>query len=142
VKREGTCVCGAVRYSIDGPVRDVLVCYCDACRKATGGPWSASAAHRQDLVIEDAAALIWERANVSAHGASRGRCRRCRTPLFWDAPGRETVSFGVETLDDASGLEVAGHIWVGDHRAARASFVGAPGYPEGLPAAEIVPWRD
>ena len=45
VKREGACPCGAVRFSIDGPVRDVLVCHCDACREATGGPWAASAAH-------------------------------------------------------------------------------------------------
>jgi hypothetical protein len=140
VKREGACPCGAVRYSIDGPVRDVLVCHCDACHEATGGPWSASAAHREDLVIEDVAALIWEPASVSEHGASRGRCRTCRTSVFWDAPGRETMSFGVDTLADASGLAVAGHIWVGRHQAASVPSAGHPTYSEGLPASEIVPW--
>ena len=141
MKREGACPCRAVRFSIDGPVRDVLVCHCNACREATGGPWSASATHREDLVIENAAAVIWERAAVSEHGASRGRCGTCGTTLFWAAPDRETVSFAVETLTDASGLEVAGHIWVGRKADGRVPPADPPEYGKGLPASAIVPWR-
>jgi len=140
VTREGACPCGAVRYSIGGSVRDVVVCHCEACREATGGPWFASAARRQDLVVEDDTALAWERAGVSEHEASRGRCHTCGTTVFWDAPGRETVSFAVSTLADASGLEVAGHIWVGAERGS-VQPAGVPRYGEGLPASVIVPWR-
>jgi hypothetical protein len=141
VKREGTCPCGAVRYSIDGPVRDVLVCHCAACREATGGPWPASAAHRRDLDVEDEAALTWERAAVSEHGASRGRCEACGTTVFWDAPGRETVSFAVSTLADASGLAIAGHIWLAEEGEDVPVSVGAPGYSRGMPASVVVAWR-
>jgi hypothetical protein len=141
VTREGACSCGAVRYSIDGPVRDVLVCHCQACHESTGGPWSASAVFRSDLTVDDAAALIWEFATVSEYGASRGRCRTCRTSVFWDAPGRETVSFGVATLADPSGLEVAAHIWVGEQETGNVELDGAPAFIEGLPPSAIVPWR-
>ena len=141
MKRAGGCPCGAVRYSIDGPVRDVLVCHCDACQTATGGPWSASAAHRADLTILDADALLWEPAAVSEYGASRGSCRTCRTPVFWDAPGRETVSFGVATLADPAGLEVAGHIWVAEPGIRDGSCGGAPSYRSGLPPGTTVPWK-
>ena len=141
MRREGACPCRAVRYSIDGPVRDVLVCHCTACRDATGGPWQASAASRRDLVVEDEAALTWERAVISEHGASRGRCSVCRTTVFWDAPGRETVSFAVTTLADASGLEVAGHIWVGEGEHLGLQSAGAPRYRAGLPASVVVPWK-
>lgn len=134
--REGTCPCGTVRFTIDGPVRDVLVCHCDACVQATGGPWAAAAAAREDLSVVDDAALIWERAAVSENDASRGSCRSCGTVIFWRAPGRATVSFAAETLADASALEVAGEIWLGD-RPARA---GAS-YPAGLPAGVVVLWR-
>lgn len=134
--REGACPCGAVRYSIDGPVRDVLVCHCDACVEATGGPWAASAVALEDLTVADDAALIWKRAAVSEHDASRGSCRSCGTVIFWRAPGRTTVSFAAGTLTDASDLEVVGDIWVRD-RPARA---GAS-YPAGLPAGVVVPWR-
>jgi hypothetical protein len=141
VKRDGACRCGAVRYSIDGPVRDVLVCYCDACRQATGGPWPASAVHRRDLVVAEGSAILWERTAVSEFGARRGRCRACGMIVFWDAPDRETVSFAVATLTDAWGLEVAGHVWLQEGDEASLVSAGAPRYREGLPASAVVPWR-
>jgi hypothetical protein len=141
VKREGSCPCGAVRYSIDGPVRDVLVCHCNACREATGAPWAASAAHRRDLIVEDASVLTWQSAGVSEHGARRGRCRTCGSVVFWDAPDRPTVSFAVATLEGGSTLEIAGHIWVTDGDGAPAPGERVPVYARGLPASVEVPWR-
>ena len=141
MRREGACPCRAVRYAIDGPVRDVLVCHCNACREATGGPWAASATYRRDLVVDDEMALTWEPAVVSEHGASRGHCHICGTTVFWDAPGRETVSFGVGTLADASGLEVAGHIWVSEDAGLTVLPAGVPAYSRGLPPSVAVPWR-
>jgi hypothetical protein len=135
--RAGACHCGALRYVIDGPVRDVLICHCDACVEATGAPWAASAAARTDLAVADDTALVWERATDSEHDASRGSCGSCGTLILWDAPGRATVSFAVDTLADASDLEVAGRIWVGE----AASDDAVPIYPEGLPDSVVIPWR-
>ena len=135
--REGSCPCGAVRYAIDGPVRDILVCHCAACVTATGGPWAATAVARSDLSVGDAAAVRWERAAVSQYGARRGSCRSCGTVVFWDAPGRATVSFAAATLVDASDLDVAADIWMGEDGAHAAPT----SYPAGLPASVIVPWR-
>ncbi len=113
--RHGSCPCGAVRFSIDGPVRDVIVCHCEACQRATGGPWAAAAAYRRDLSVVDETALAWERAAVSEHNASRGFCRSCNAYVFWDAPARETISFSAAALgEDGRDLEVAGHIWLRD----------------------------
>ena len=97
----------------------MIVCHCAACQEATGGPWPASAAYRRDLAVGDEAALIWELAPVSEHGASRGRCRSCGTVVFWDAPGRDTVSFAAALLDGGAQLEVAAHIWVPEATALR-----------------------
>jgi len=142
VTRTATCPCGSVRFSIAGPVRDVIVCHCAACREATGGPWPAAAAYRADLVVEDEAALAWERAAVSEHGASRGRCRSCGTVVFWDAPGRETVSFAAAALASGPALEVIAHIWVPDEEQAKLRVTGLPVEPLGLPESVGVPWRD
>ena len=141
MKREGACPCGAVRFTIDGPLRDVIVCHCDACRRATGGPWPASAAYRQDLTVADEAALIWDSAAVSEHGASRGRCRTCGAAVFWDAPGRETVSFGAALVDGGDRLQVAAHIWVPDEELAALGGTGVPAEPQGLPSSVGVPWE-
>ena len=140
--RRGACPCGSVRFAIDGPVRDVIVCHCDACREATGGPWPASAAHRRDLAVEDDSALTWERAAVSEHDASRGRCRRCGTVVFWDAPGRETVSFAAALLEVGAGdLDVAAHIWVPDDERGALAAKGTLVEPKGLPASISVRWQ-
>ena len=128
MRRTGGCRCGAVRYAITGPVRDVIVCHCDACQEAAGGPWGASSARREDFVFDDPGALVWQKATVSQHDASRATCARCGHYVLWDAPARDTVSFAADTLDDASDLVVAMHIWV----------------PEGVegPPSQPVRWRE
>lgn len=140
--RRGACPCGSVRFSIEGPVRDVIVCHCVACGEATGGPWAASAAYRRGLVVEDETALTWERAAVSEHHASRGRCRTCGTVVFWDAPGRETVSFAAALLVDGPAHEVAAHIWVPEEERDDLRNTGLPVEPAGLPRSVTVCWRD
>jgi hypothetical protein len=142
VSRAGACPCGAIRFSIDGPVRDVIVCHCEACQEATGGPWAASAVHRADLVVEDPAAIAWERAAVSEHGASRGRCRSCGTVVLWDAPGRETVSFAAAALTGGPALEVVAHIWVSPEAGDLLRGTGLPVAPAGLPDSLSVRWRN
>lgn len=139
--REGGCACGAVRYAVDGPLRDVLVCHCGECVEAAGHPWAATAAHRRDLTLLAGDELRWRRGQTSANGASRGRCARCDTLVLWDAPARDTVSIGVDTLDDSPALVVAGHIWVSsdpgwapppdDHAEG-----GLPAFPRGAPPGE------
>jgi len=142
VTRQGSCPCGAVRFTIDGPVRDVIVCHCAACREATGGPWPASAAYRRDLAVIDGAALSWELAAVSEHGASRGCCRSCGAVVFWDAPSRDTVSFAAALLEGGGQLEVAAHIWVPDGERAGLATAGVPVEPQGLPESVSVRWHD
>ena len=34
---QGCCQCGAVRYSVSGPVIATTLCHCVSCRRATGG---------------------------------------------------------------------------------------------------------
>lgn len=140
--RRLACPCTTVRFTIDGPVRDVIVCHCTACHEATGGPWAASAAYRRDLGRDDHTALVWERAAVSEHGASRGRCNSCATVVLWDAPDRDTVSFAAALVDGGAQLEVAAHIWVPDGELHGLVAAGEQVYPEGLPASAGVRWTD
>ena len=85
--------------------------------------------------------MSWDLAPVSEHGASRGRCRSCGTVVFWDAPGRDTVSFAAALLDGGQ-LEIAAHIWVPESDRAALAESGVPVEPEGLPAAVRVRWQD
>src|SRR5215471_14417777 len=40
---QGQCLCGAVRYEVDGPFGSMLNCHCSMCRKAHGAPFATFA---------------------------------------------------------------------------------------------------
>jgi hypothetical protein len=135
--RSGRCLCGAVRYVVNGPLRDVIVCHCVECRRWAGGAWPATAVHREQLELRGEADVRWEPSPDSATSARRGTCAVCGSSMFWEAPGRATVSIGAGTLDDATGLELAAHIYVADAQGwepVRDVPAHAGGYPETAPA--------
>jgi len=108
----GRCLCGAVTYEVRGPLRDVLVCHCEECRRWHGHVSATTAAQRGDLVVTEARALRWIESPRSDARARRGFCGDCGSSLFWDAPGRETISIAAGSLDGETGLRIASHWYV------------------------------
>ena len=142
MSRGGSCPCGAVRFTVVGPLRDVIVCHCADCRAANGGvPWAASAAQRGDLELEAPDAVAWQQAPVSSYGASRGLCRACGAYVLWDAPGRTTISVGAGLLDGGRDLPVAAHIWVAPEERDALRERGIPAHAEGMPDGITVAWQ-
>lgn len=139
--REGGCLCGAVRYAVHGPLREILVCHCNECRRWAGRAWAATAARNADLELRRGAALVWVLSPRSAHGASRGFCSACGSSLFWRAPAFDRTSIAAGTLDEPSGLRVAGHIWVEQGADWERPPDDVPTYPRGYPAdAPALAW--
>jgi hypothetical protein len=98
-----------VRYEVRGPLRDVLICHCEECRRWNGHVSANTAAARDDLLVLDERALRWIASPRSDAAARRGFCAECGSSLFWDAPGRDTISVAAGTLDAPTGLRVIGH---------------------------------
>jgi hypothetical protein len=111
-RASGRCLCGAVRYEVCGPLRDVLLCHCVECRRWSGHVFAATAARREHLVLLETRALRWVASPESESEARRGFCGQCGSSLFWDAPGRDTVSIAAGTLDEPTGLRLLGHVYV------------------------------
>jgi hypothetical protein len=104
---EGGCLCRGVRYRIEGPIRDVIVCHCSVCRRLHGGPAPHTACPREALDLQAQTTLRWH-----AHdGARRGFCGECGGRLFWDR-GLETISIAAGSLDDPTGLHTIRHIFL------------------------------
>ena len=123
----GRCLCGAVRYEVRGPLQDVLICHCEECRRWHGHISAFTAARREDLAVDDGRAVRWVDSPASDAHARRGFCGECGSSLFWDAPGRETISIAAGTLDGDAELRVTGHIYVSE----RADYDALP--DDGLP---------
>jgi hypothetical protein len=73
--------------------------------------WAASAAQREDVHIFEDGALRWIDSPESETHARRGFCSECGSSLFWEAPGRETISFAAGALDAPTGLRTVRDIY-------------------------------
>ena len=101
-----------MRYAVRGPLRDVIVCHCVECRRSHGTSGAYAAAAREDVQItDDEGALRWFWGPQSATRGERGFCGTCGSSLFWRTPDRPTISVTAGTLDGATGLRTAQHIW-------------------------------
>ena len=105
----GSCLCGAVRYAITGPVRDVVICHCAMCRKTHGHVGAYTQAPRTALSLNESRGLEWYRSSPSAR---RGFCGECGGTLFWERDGADVISIAAGTLDPPTGLKTVQQIYV------------------------------
>ncbi len=98
---EGGCLCGAVRYTLNGPVLYCTQCCCKDCQKATGtGHTTIIGIHRDQLEVRGEPKIY------STHGDTGGRvsrhfCGNCGGRLYTsgDLPG-PIVMVQAGSLDD------------------------------------------
>ncbi len=105
----GGCLCGAVRYEVRGPLREVANCHCGQCRKTHGHVAAYTSAARADLVLIEDRGLKWY---ASSEIARRGFCGDCGASLFWEPEGQGRISIAAGGIDAPSGLTTLRHIFV------------------------------
>ena len=81
------------------------------CRKQTGHFMAATAAKLEHFRLVRDNSLRWY---ASSAMAERGFCGICGSTLFWQGKGRDYVAIAAGSLDGASGLRIAGHIFCAD----------------------------
>lgn len=107
--RKGSCLCGAVRFTIGGELGPVSFCHCRMCRRWHGAPGPYAEARREDVRFDAPDALQWYQ---SSSFSRRGFCRHCGSSLFWERLGGPTLDVVVGALDEPTGLRAEKHIYV------------------------------
>jgi hypothetical protein len=109
----GGCLCGGVRYSVRGALRDVIACHCSQCRRTSGHFVAATGAESERITLVKDATLVWF---ASSDRAERGFCARCGGNLFWRPlkDGGAWTSIMAGTLDPPTNLKLKQHIFVAD----------------------------
>jgi hypothetical protein len=108
----GGCQCGHIRYSLKAAPVVFYLCHCTHCQKQSSSAFGESVKVRAtDIdVMGDPAAF-----EVTADSGKTKRCEfcpKCGTRLFHGrSENAETFNIKGGTLDDASWLVPAGHIW-------------------------------
>ncbi|MFK7965404.1 MAG: GFA family protein [Burkholderiaceae bacterium] len=111
-KRLGGCACGAIRFVINAPVKDVGVCHCKDCQKASGGPPNYVAlvpTHAFEVTQGEPAQYKSEA--ESGRQAIRVFCSNCGSPLWSVAPLMPFTPIKLGALDDSSDLRPGVHLY-------------------------------
>jgi len=104
----GGCLCGAVRFEIRGPLRQVTTCHCAMCRRSTTSVGAYTACAPEHLETSGRK-LKWFKSSPMAR---RGFCSVCGSQLFWAPSDGRRVSVSAGSLDDPSRLTWGEHIFV------------------------------
>ncbi len=108
----GGCLCGAVRYEIDGGITSIWLCHCSKCRRVTGSAFHPTALCRaQGFRFTRGEAEIERYA--SASGYTTHFCRRCGSPAPAPLAGSDSLTLSLGTLDQDPGKRVIHHIFTG-----------------------------
>ncbi len=109
----GGCLCGQVRYKIQGPRRDIIDCHCENCRRTHGHYSAYTSVQQADITFLAQESLTWYH-DVSPD-TYRGFCNQCGASLLWDSSsdiGKISVSAG--SLDAGHGLKTIAHIYMAE----------------------------
>ena len=122
----GRCLCGGVSFVTHGPLRPVIYCHCEQCRRTSGHFVAASAVDARGLRLVDDTTLQWYR---SSDSAQRGFCSRCGSNLFWKPDHGQHISIMAGCIDQPSGLVAKEHIFVNNPGEYYTIDDGLPQFP-------------
>ena len=109
---KGSCLCGQIRYRINGPLTGTLNCHCTMCRKAHGAAFRTRAA----VKTEDFEWLAGEHLLTryqSSPGLHKMFCSVCGSNLVTIIDSSpEWLGFPLGTLDDDPGVKPQFHVFV------------------------------
>lgn len=78
---QGGCLCGAIRFEITGPIRNIIYCHCSQCRKAQGSAFATNGIvtteHFHFLSGEDKLTGY-----ESTPGQTKYFCKICGSPII------------------------------------------------------------
>jgi len=111
ITASGGCLCKAVRYRVQGPLRDVIACHCTQCRRSSGHFVAATATAPENLIITEDRGLCWYE---PPELYKRGFCKHCGSSLFFvsQTKSHDRISIAAGSLDNSVGIKLAAHIFV------------------------------
>lgn len=78
---QGSCLCGDVRYRVDGELPPIQLCHCSQCRRAQGTPFASNIP-----INESSFQLLCGSERLQAFESSPGKqrvfCSRCGSPVY------------------------------------------------------------
>ena len=104
MKVSGSCLCGAVTYTIDNAPHDTGACHCNMCRKWSGGVYLGVQAAPDQVEVRGEENITHF---TSSAWAERGFCKQCGGNLFYHIVDSGDYQMAAGLFDDQSGLRLS-----------------------------------
>ncbi len=108
---KGSCLCGAVRFDVEGDLPGPDACHCHMCRKHSGHVFASTDVPKASLRIRGEDKLTWFQ---SSEKARRGFCSVCGSSLFWDPLHRDWIGIAMGAFEAPTDTSLAMHIFTAD----------------------------
>ena len=108
----GSCLCGAVKFQVEGELKAPDACHCSQCRKQSGHYWASTNVPTSALTIDGEDKVTWY---ASTEKVRRGFCATCGSFLFWDPLDHDVIAVAMGAFDKPTGTMLHVHIFV-DHK--------------------------
>ena len=105
---QGSCLCGAVRFTAEPKDHEVGACHCSMCRKWTAGPFMVRDCG-DTLKVENAANLGVYR---SSEWAERCFCKKCGSALFYRLVQNGNCYASAEAFDDRASYALTSQVFI------------------------------
>ena len=128
----GQCLCGEIKYEIEGEPLAAGVCHCKNCQRQTGTAFSTLwGVPRASLKFTAGEPKLYRDGNTdSGDTIERWFCGNCGSPLYSAIPSQPDVAYlKTGTLDDTTSFSPQFHVWC------RSKQIWVD-IPEGVPAME------
>jgi hypothetical protein len=107
----GSCLCGAVRFQVAGPLPPPDACHCLQCRKHSGHYFVSTDVPRANLTIQGAEQVKWFQSNETVR---RGFCSVCGSSLFWDPVQHDFLGIAMGAFENPTDTRLGMHIFVAE----------------------------
>ncbi|MDX2272909.1 MAG: GFA family protein [Cyanobacteriota bacterium] len=125
---QGGCLCGHIRYQIEGDPLLAAICHCSMCRRAHAAPLVAWAMFSQSQVVFPRSSPSYYASSASAQ---RGFCPICGTQIcFIEESLPDLIDIAIGSLDHPDTLPPTLHYWYSRHLSWAELGDSLPRYPE------------
>jgi hypothetical protein len=109
---EGGCLCGTIRFRLQGSPVHSVICHCTSCRKASGAPsvaWLTVERSQLEFLSGE------PRMHRSSPGVIRQFCSMCGSALTYEnARSAATIDITTVTLDEPNRFPPDREVWTED----------------------------
>jgi len=133
----GSCLCGAIRYTVDVPITELRACHCTHCQKASGAGGSVNAVIPSGVFhITQGTPKRYDAKADSGRTLYRFFCGDCGSPIYSQrATAPDILVLRAGTLDQSGDMKITTNIWTRSARPwahidpASKQFPGQPDAP-------------